>query len=167
MKHLLRTVPETMGIAIAIADATLRTLAGLLFAPSEARVYGFLLIGNVHHHNEIRALGWTTMQWFGVGGALVVILYSALRFGEYGARPGNVWFLVARALLASMAGILLLNVAESLLTQKVTNYIGWTHGGRFTAINLGDAVTWLASGLFLPAVVAAFALAFVAQAKSR
>lgn len=167
MKYLLKSFPEVIGVLAGLADGLLRVAAGMFFDPSEARVYGPLLIGNVHHHNEVRALGLTTMQWFGIGGVLLCLMYAGLRLGEYGAKSANVWFLVARAMLGSIAGILLLNVVESLLTQKVTNYVGWTHAGRFTAINFGDAVVWISSGLLLPVVAIAFTMALLAQGRTR
>ena len=128
-------------------------------------MYGGLLLGNVHHHNEIRALGLSTMAWFGIAAALFGVFYAGVRIAEYGARPGNAGFLICRMLLGTIAGVLLLNVLESLVTSKVTNYIGWVMGGRFTAINLGDVMAWLSLVLLMPAFALALAQYFASRSR--
>jgi hypothetical protein len=111
----------------------------------------------VHHHNEIRAFGLSTMAWFGIAAVVLGGIYAGVRIAEYGARPGNAGFLFCRALMGVVAGVLALNVIESLVTAKVTNYFGWVLDGRFTAINLGDVLTWLCLLMLLPALVIALA----------
>lgn len=158
MKTMFRTCPELLGMTICLADVLFRAIAAFAFDPGEARVYGALLLGNVHHHNEIRAFGLDTMAWFGIAAAILGTLYGGVRLAEYGARPGNAGFLACRVLLGAVAGVLALNVIESLATRKVTNYFGWVLGSRFTAINLGDVLIWLSLILLLPALVMALAL---------
>lgn len=154
MNALMTRYPELVGLAIGMSDAIFRAIAALVFDPAEARVYGGLLLGNVHHVNGPMAFGLNTMHWFGISGAILLLYYSGLRAAEYLVRPGNVWFPVSRGLLAVAAGVLVLNVLESIATGKVTNYVGWVVGTRFTAINLGDVVLWLS--------LAALPLAFCA-----
>jgi hypothetical protein len=155
MKTMFRNCPELLGLMLGLSDALFRAFAAFAFAPGEARVYGVLLLGNVHHHNEVRAFGLPTMAWFGIAAVVFAALYAGVRIAEYGARPGNSGFLLCRALLGVVAGVLSLNVIESLVTAKVTNYFGWVLGGRFTAINLGDVLTWLCLALLVPAFFAA------------
>lgn len=157
MKTMFRSCPELLGLMLGLGDSVFRAIAAFVFDPGEARVYGALMVGNVHHHNEIRAFGLPTMAWFGIAAAVFGTIYAGVRIAEYGARPGNSGFLFCRALLGSIAGVLLLNVIESLVTAKVTNYFGWVLEGRFTAINLGDVLTWLCLLMLLPAIVVAFA----------
>lgn len=157
MKTMFRDCPELLGLMLGLADAIFRALAAFAFEPGDARVYGALLIGNVHHHNEIRALGLPTMAWFGIAAVVFGMFYAGVRIAEYGARPGNAGFLWCRVLLGAVAGVLLLNVLESAVTAKVTNYVGWVLDGRFTAINLGDVMTWLSLALLMPAFAIAVA----------
>lgn len=165
MKTMFRSCPELLGMLVGLGDALFRAVAAVAFDPGEARVYGALLLGNVHHHNEIRAFGLTTMAWFGIASVVLGAIYAAVRVAEYGARPGNAGFLLCRALLGAVAGVLVLNVIESLATQKVTNYIGWVLGSRFTAINFGDVLTWLCLVMLLPSLV--MALAFYLAGRPR
>ncbi len=160
MKMMFRNCPELLGLMLGLSDALFRAVAAFAFDPGEARIYGALLLGNVHHHNEVRAFGLPTMAWFGIAAVVFAAFYAGVRIAEYGARPGNSGFLLCRALLGAVAGVLTLNVIESLVTAKVTNYVGWVLGGRFTAINFGDLLTWLCLVLFVPAFVAALAQYF-------
>lgn len=157
MKTMFRNCPELLGLMLGLGDAVFRAAAAFVFDPGEARVFGVLLLGNVHHHNEVRAFGLPTLAWFGIAAAVFLLMYAGLRIAEYGARPGNAGFLLCRALMGVVVGVLCLNVIESLATAKVTNYIGWVLQGRFTAINFGDVVTWLCLAMLVPAFL--FALA--------
>lgn len=154
MKTMMTRCPELVGLAIGMADAIVRAIAALAFEPGEAKVYGGLLLGNVHHVNGPMAFGLNTLHWFGISAAVLLLYYFGVRVTEYLVRPGNVWFPVSRGLLAVAAGVLVLNVLESVTTGKVTNYVGWVAGTRFTAINLADVVLWLS--------LAALPLAFCA-----
>ena len=160
MKTMFRKFPELLGMMFGLGDAVFRLIASLVFDPGEAQAFGALLLGNVYHHNEIRAFGLSTMAWFGLAAVVLGTMYAAVRIAEYGAKPGNAGFLVCRALLGAVAGVLALNVIESLATQKVTNYIGWIVGSRFTAINFGDVLVWVSLLMLLPALVMALALYF-------
>lgn len=166
MKTLFRTCPELLGLLLGLADSIFRAAAAFAFDPGDARVYGALMVGNVHHHNEIRAFGLSTMAWFGIAAAVFGAIYAGVRIAECGARPGNAGFLFCRALLGAVAGVLALNVIESAVTAKVTNYIGWVVGGRFTAINFGDMLTWLCLVLLLPAFVIAVAQYIASQSRA-
>lgn len=157
MKTMFRHYPELLGLMLGLSDSVFRAIAALVFEPGEARIYGALLLGNVHHHNEIRAFGLSTVAWFGIAAAVIGAIYASVRIAEYGARTGNAGFLLCRVLLGTVAGVLLLNVVESLVTAKVTNYFGWVLDGRFTAINLGDVLAWLCLALLLPALIMALA----------
>jgi hypothetical protein len=158
MKMMFRRCPELLGMMFGLGDAVFRLIASLVFDPGEGRAFGVLLLGNVYHHNEIRAFGLSTMAWFGLAAIVLGAIYAAVRIAEYGAKPGNAGFLACRALLGAVAGVLVLNVVESLATQKVTNYIGWILGGRFTAINFGDVLVWVSLVMLLPALIMALAL---------
>lgn len=167
MKELLKNHPELAGLMLGMADAVFRAVAAITFDPSEARAFGPLLVGNVHHHNEIRAFGLSTMDWFGISAVVLVVMYAGVRYAEYLARPGNAGFLVSRGLIGAVAGVLALNVLESLATHKVTNYIGVIHGTRFTAVNFGDLLLWLCLALLVPAMCVAFVLYLKAYARLR
>lgn len=158
MKELIKHHPELAGLLIGMTDAVFRAIAAIVFDPSEGRAYGPLLIGNVYHHNEIRAFGLSTMTWFGISAVVIVLMYTSVRFAEHLAKPGNAGFLLSRGLIGAVAGVLVLNVLESLATQKVTNYIGVIYGSRFTAINFGDLLLWISLASLVPALGVAFAL---------
>lgn len=165
MKSLLKDCPEGLGLLVGFGDVVFRAIAAVIFAPSEAQRHGWLLLGNVHHHTEIRAFGLSTMEWFGISGVVLAFIYGGVRLSEYGARPGNAGFLLSRGLLGVVAGVLVLNVVESLVSGKVTNYIGWVHGSRFTAINFGDVLIIVCLFLVVPAMV--WALTEYVLAKAR
>lgn len=166
MKQMIRNFPELPGLLFGLGDVVFRTIACLVFDPSEVRLYGSLLVGNVHHHNEIRAFGLGTMAWFGIAGALLLVLYAGVRIAESGMKPGNIGFLVSRGLLGAICGVLVLNVLESIATGKVTNYIGLAYGTRFTAINFGDLLLWVCLAALLPAIVFAFAEHFLGRSRA-
>ena len=157
MKALMMRYPELVGLATGMSDAVFRAIAALAFAPAEAKVYGGLLLGNVHHVNGPVAFGLDTMHWFGISGAILLFYYVCLRVIEHFVRSGSAWFLVCRGALGVAAGVLALNVLESMATGKVTNYIGWVVGMRFTAINLGDLVLWISLAALPIAFCAAIA----------
>ena len=165
MKTMFRNFPELLGLMLGLGDAVFRATAAFVFEAGDARVYGGLLLGNVHHHNEVRALGLSTMAWFGIAATVFGVFYAGVRIAEYGARPGNTGFLICRVLMGTVAGVLLLNVIESLVTSKVTNYIGWVLDGRFTAINLGDVMTWFSLVLLVPAFALAVAQYFASRSR--
>ena len=144
MKKMLARSPELAGLAIGVLDALPRLLAASMYAPGKASLHGWLLLGNVHHVNGPKGLGLDTMQWFGIGAVVLIAYLVAVHITAYLMRPVNGWFLVARGALGAVGGVLLLNVVESLATNKVTDYIGWANGTRFTAINFGDVVLMLA-----------------------
>jgi hypothetical protein len=143
MKALVIRYPELVGLAVGMSDVVFRAIAALVFDPAEAKVFGGLLLGNVHHVNGQMAFGLNTMHWFGIAGAILVLYYFGIRLAEYIVRPGNIWFPISRGLIGLAAGVLVLNVLESVFTGKVTNYVGWVIGTRFTAINFGDVVLTL------------------------
>ncbi len=152
MKDWIRRHPELAGLLLGLADAPLRLLAALAFAPADGRVFGPLLLANVHHHNEVRAFGWTSMDWFGVAAITLALMYAGVRFCDHVAGGANAGFRASRGLLAIVAGVLLLNALESAATGKVTDFIGWVHDGRFTAVNLGDIVLTVGLVGLMPAM---------------
>ncbi len=158
MKQILMRFPELAGFCLGLLDALPRAIAAFAYAPSAATVHGPLLLGNVHHVNGVRAFGLDSMVWFGMSGAVLAAGYLALRLGARALAGTNPAFVFSRALFGAMGGVLVLNVAESLATGKVTNYVGLVFAGRFTAINLGDLLLWLSLLALFPAITAAFAL---------
>lgn len=163
MKNVLFRFPEFAGIVVGLLDVVPRAIAATVFAPSAASIHGPLLLGNVHHVNGTRAFGLGSMAWFAASGTALALLYLALRVAARPLDPHNVAYVFARGLFGAMAGVLLLNVAESLLTGKVTDYVGVVYGGRFTAVNFGDLLLWLCLLALVPAVTGAFALHVVAR----
>ena len=163
MKAFLLRFPEVLGLGAGLLDAVPRAIAATVYAPAAATVHGPLLIGNVHHVNGTRAFGLDSMAWFAASGAALAALYLALRVAARPLDPHNVAYLFARGLFGAMAGVLLLNVAESLLTGKVTDYVGLVYGGRFTAVNFGDLLLWMSLLALVPSVTGAFALHVVAR----
>lgn len=154
MKNLMMRFPELTGLVLGLLDAVPRAVAALVYKPSEASIHGWLLLGNVHHVNGPKGLGMDTMQWFGIAAVLLLMFYASVQIAAYLLRPANAWFLVARGALGAVAGVLLLNVLESLATGKVTDYIGWVVGTRFTALNFGDVLVSWALVVFAAAFVA-------------
>src|SRR5688500_17601428 len=138
MKSLLTRFPELFGMLLGVLDAVPRLVAAWVFKPAEASIHGWLLLGNVHHVNGPKGLGMDTMQWFGIAAVLLVMFHVSVVVTANLLRATNGWMLVARGALGAVAGVLLLNVLESLATGKVTDYIGWVVGTRFTALNFGD-----------------------------
>ncbi len=158
MKNVLARFPELCGLLVGLLDVVPRAVAAMVFKPAEASIHGWLLLGNVHHVNGPRGLGLDTMQWFGIGAVLLLAFYASVQVTAHLLRPVNGWFAVARGALGVVAGVLVLNVAESLATGKVTDYIGWVIGTRFTAVNFGDVMAWLALLLFAAAFSGGLAL---------
>jgi hypothetical protein len=166
MKQFLVRHPELAGAMLGLADAVPRAVAAFAYSPSAASLHGVLLLGNVHHVNGVRAFGLGSMAWFALSGGVLALGYLGLRAAGRALAGDNPAYLFARGLFGAMFGVLLLNVAESLATGKVTNYIGIALAGRFTAINLGDLLLWLCLLALLPAVTGAFALHVLGRARA-
>ena len=159
MKRLLLAHPEVAGFALGLLDAVPRALAAITYAPSKAKLFGPLLIGNVLHVNGVpKAFGMATYAWFGIGAVLLAVLYGTVRTTGAFLRVDEPLFAIARALFGAIAGTLALNVAEATLTGKVTNYFGLAYGSRFTAINGGDVLVFLCVAAIPFATVFAFVL---------
>ena len=154
MKNAITRCPELFGLLIGVLDAIPRLVAAAAYAPGKGSLHGWLLIGNVHHVNGPKGLGMDTMQWFGIGAVILLVYYAAVMITAYLLRPASGWFLVARGALGVVAGTLLLNVVESLATGKVTDYIGWAIGTRFTALNFGDVLVTIALVVFAGSLAA-------------
>ena len=167
MKTVILRYPELAGVLLGLLDAVPRLVAAAVYAPSEASIHGWLLLGNVHQLNGPKGLGLHTLQWFGVAAVFLLLFYVSVQATVVLLRPVNGWFLVARGALGAVAGVLLLNVLESLASGKVTDYIGWVIGTRFTAINLGDLLVWCALPVFLASFVIGLALRLLQAAPAR
>lgn len=166
MKDFLMRFPELAGIGLGLSDAVPRAIAAAVYAPAGVSVHGPFLLGNVHHVNGTRAFGLESMTWFAASAASLALLYGALRIAARPLDPDNAAFAFVRGLFGAMTGVLLLNVFESLLTGKVTNYIGLVYGGRFTAVNFGDLLLWMCLAALVPAITGAFALHLVARQRA-
>ncbi|MBP6625819.1 MAG: hypothetical protein KA187_00220 [Arenimonas sp.] len=164
MTFLMR-YPELSGFLLGAADLLVRPWAKWLFEPSEARRLGMLLLGNVPHHREIRALGLETMVWFGIAACVLAVMYAGLRLAERLGGASNAGFLACRFFLAGVAGVLAINVLEAATTGAVTNYVGLAYSGRFTMLNLGDLVLWACLLGFLPAACLAAMLMLRTQGR--
>ena len=149
MKSAILRFPEVFGVLLGLLDAVPRLIIAALYKPSEASMHGWLLLGNVHHVNGPKGLGLDTLQWFGIAAVLLFLFYGSVQAAAVLLRPANGWFLLARGALGVVGGVLLLNVIESLASSKVTDYVGWVVGTRFTVINLGDVMVWLALLVFV------------------
>jgi hypothetical protein len=158
MKMFLRYLPELAGFLVGLLDLLPRLLANLMYAPSEARLHGSLLYGNIPHPNGTMALGLGTMSWFAIAAGVLAVMYGGVRLAEHLAQASNSGFRTGRFLLACVGGVLVLNVVEGMTRGSVTNYIGIAYGTRFTAINLGDLLVWLSLCGMLPALAVAVAI---------
>jgi hypothetical protein len=158
--------PELAGFLLGAADLLVRPWAKWLFEPSEAIRLGRVLLGNVPHPREVRALGLETMVWFGIAAVVLAVMYGGMRFAERVGGASNAGFLACRFFLAGVAGVLAINVLEAATTGAVTNYLGWTHGGRFTMLNIGDLVLWACLLGFLPAAGLAATTLLRSQARA-
>lgn len=158
MRMFFRKLPELAGLLLGLLDLFPRLLANLLYEPSEARLHGSLLYGNIPHPNGTMALGLGTMSWFAIAAGVLAAMYGGLRLAEYLAHASNPGFRIGRFLLGCVGGVLVLNVVEALARGSVTNYIGLAYGGRFTAINFGDVLVWLSLCGVLPALAVAAAM---------
>lgn len=145
--------PELIGLLIGLADVVPRWLASRWFTPGDGQLHGLLVIANVHHRNEMLPIGLTTMQGFAVAAFVLAVYYAATRAAACCLGPGLPGFRAARACLAVVAGVLLLNVAESAWTGKVTDYVGLARGSRVWMFNFGDLVLWTALAAYLPLLV--------------
>lgn len=140
MKRWILANPELAGLLVGLSDAPLRAVVASIWVPSKGEFVGPFIVGNVHHHVGIRALGLGTLQWFGIAAVLLVLFYAYVRFCEHLARRDYSGFRMARAGLAAMCGVLVLNTLEAVATGKVTDYIGIADGNRAHVANWGDAV---------------------------
>lgn len=155
MQRLMK-YPELAGFLLGAADLLVRPWAKWIFEPSEAVRLGMLLLGNVPHYRQTRALGLETMAWFGIAACVLALMYSGVRLAERLGGAANAGLLACRFLLAAVAGVLAVNVLEAATTGAVTNYVGLAYSGRFTMLNLGDLVLWACLlGLFPAMAVAA------------
>lgn len=142
--------PELIGLLIGLADALPRWLASRWYAPGDGQLHGMLVVANVHHRNETLSIGLTTMQGFALAAVVLVVYYAATRAAAHCLGPALPGFRAARACLAVVAGVLLLNALESAWTGKVTDYIGLARGSRVWMLNLGDLALWAALAAYLP-----------------
>ena len=162
---LLTRHPELAGFLLGASDLLVRPWAKWIFEPSEAIRLGAVLLGNVPHHREVRALGLETMVWFGIAAVVLAAMYAGMRWAERIGGASNAGFVACRFFLAGVAGVLAINVLEAATTGAVTNYLGWTHAGRFTMLNLGDLVLWACLLGFLPAAAVAAATLLRSQGR--
>ena len=145
--------PELIGLAIGLADALPRWLAAYAFAPGGGRLHGPLVLANVHHPNGMLGIGLSTMQGFAMAAGLLAMYYTATRLAGRWLGPDEAGFRWARACLAMVAGVLVLNTLESFYTAKVTDYLGLARGKQVLMFNLGDVVVTLALLAYLPLMV--------------
>lgn len=142
--------PELTGLAIGLVDALPRWLAAQAFAPGGGRLHGPLVLANVHHPNGMLGIGLSTMQGFAMAAGLLAMYYTATRLAGRWLGPEEAGFRWARACLAVVAGVLVLNTLESYFTAKVTDYVGLARGTQVMMFNLGDVVVTLALLAYLP-----------------
>ncbi|KFN51297.1 hypothetical protein [Arenimonas composti] len=146
MRRLLRH-PETAGLLLGLSDVIFRALAAATWPPSGGRLFGRFFLANVHHRVEKRAFGLDSLEWFGIAAVVVVLMYGGVRLCSHVAHRDYAGYRLARFAVAAMAGVLMLNTAEALLTGKVTDWFGLVHGNGGKALNLGDLVAWTAAVL--------------------
>lgn len=142
--------PEIAGLLVGLADALPRLLAAAWFTPGDGRLYGPLVLANVHHKNGVLGIGLTTMQGFAMAAGLLAIYYLMTRLAAHWLGPDQVGFRWARACLAVVAGVLVLNAGESLISAKVTDYVGLARGTRVWMLNFGDVAITAALLAYLP-----------------
>jgi hypothetical protein len=167
MKTFFRNLPEIAGFLVGLLDLLPRMLANVMYEPSEARLHGSLLYGNIPHPNGTMALGLGTMSWFAIAACVVAVMYGGVRLAEHLAPASNPGYRIGRFLLGCVGGVLALNVIEALVRGSVTNYIGLAYGTRFTAINFGDLLLWLSLAALLPAIVVAIAIHLGSAGRTR
>lgn len=142
--------PEALGLLVGLADALPRLLAAAWLAPGDGRLYGPLVLANVHHRNGVLGIGLTTMQGFAMAAGLLAFYYAMTRLAAHWLGPDEPGFRWARACLAVVAGVLALNAGESLLSTKVTDYVGLARGTRVWMLNFGDIAITVALLAYLP-----------------
>lgn len=153
MKKWIVANPELAGLLLGLSDVVFRAIAAFAFPPSGGKMFGPLLLANVHHPNGLKALGMTTMHWFGISAIVLAMLYGGVMLCVRLAPRDYPAWRVARGLLAVVAGVLLLNVLESAFTGKVTDFIGIVRGTRFHAWNFGDMALTLALIGLIPSML--------------
>lgn len=130
--------PEICGLILGLYDALPRLLAAWWFAPGDGELYGPLVLANVHHKSGMLGIGLTTMQGFSLAAFLLAFYYILTWLAARWIAPWHPGFRWARGCIAVVAGVLLLNVGETLLSDKVTDYIGVARGTRVWMLNFGD-----------------------------
>ncbi len=163
--NFLTRYPELAGFLLGAADLLVRPWAKWIFEPSEAMRLGMVLLGNVPHYRETRALGLETMVWFGIAAGVLAFMYSGMRIAERIGGASNIGFVACRFFLSGVAGVLAINVLEAATTGAVTNYVGLAYSGRFTMLNIGDLVLWACLLGFLPASALAAMLLLKTQGR--
>lgn len=145
--------PELLGLAVGLADALPRLLAARWFEPGDGRLYGPLVLANVHHPNGVLGIGLSTMQGFAMAAGLLAMYYTATRLAGRWLGPDEAGFRWARACLAVVAGVLVLNTLESYFSAKVTDYVGLARGKQVLMFNFGDVAVTVALLAYLPLMV--------------
>lgn len=165
-----RTPPELFVVLVLALDVAFRFMANLSFEPgSITNPDHVAFLGNVHHPSGIRAFGLSTVQWMLISLAVALVFWSAM-FGltKAGFGKDSTWMSVLRFALFVPVVLAPINIVESLLFSRVTDYVGIIHSeSRFIAVNLGDLVLW-ASLLVTPVAASVIAVStLVGLAKQR
>jgi hypothetical protein len=152
MIRWIKKHPELAGLLIGLVDLPLRLIAAAVWSSSDGRIYGPVLLGNVHHPVETRAFGLDSLQWFWIAAVMLTLFYAGVWLCTRVSGRDYGGYRFARFSLAAMAGVLVLNLSEALLTGKVTDYFGLINGSRAHVINLGDVVVTLSAIATAPAI---------------
>jgi hypothetical protein len=154
---MFRIRAEYLAASVLAIDVFLRFAANEIFAPGKITDPSHVLFfGNVHHPSGVLAFGLSTVEWLLIALAVSTAFYvTTLLIGKLGSVRDTKSFWVLKVSMSIPFGLAIINLAESILFGRVTDYLGLIHSeSQFIAVNVGDLALWT-SLLFAPFAAAA------------
>ncbi|HLT03850.1 MAG TPA: hypothetical protein VK019_02660 [Pseudomonas sp.] len=145
--------PELCGLLLGLFDAVPRLLICLLFAPGDGhRLFGPLVLARVHHREFDIGHGLTSTHAMAIFIGLFLFAVLTLRVLAWHFRLDGALLRWALFAFAAGLGVTVLDLSETLLTGKVTEYFGLVRNARVSLYNFGDLVRWMS--LLVPPLLA-------------
>ncbi|KAA2284961.1 hypothetical protein [Arenimonas fontis] len=159
-----RQWPEVAGLFLGLSDAIPRLIVSAFLEPGDGfRLFGPLALARVHHREWDVGYGLTSTHAALIFAVFCLVAVLMLRLAMRLLRKEGSLSRLALFALAAAMGVAMIDFSETVLTGKVTEYLGLIRGSRISLFNLGDLMRWAAL-LFVP-MLAVFGLFRVVAAQ--